>query len=149
VWGRTRFVANVPIKARNRYVGILMAFWRTNRTGTFTFFDQDEDYFSLELVGTASGGAGQVIDLPAKETSELAIFINGVLQTPGVNYSVAAGAGSEGRDRVTITAAHTAGHQIRASYMGRHAYTCEFTEAPKRSVSGVGVKSIVFSVREV
>lgn len=149
VWGRTRFLADITVRARNKYVGILTAFWRTNRANTFVFFDQDQDYHEEISLGNTTAGANQIYALPFKdvEKAESLLYVNNVLVASN-NWDVIQGYGAEQTSALQIIYTPGAGLPVKMHVFGRKRYVCEFTQPPQRSSAGVGQKTITFSVRE-
>lgn len=149
VWGRLRFLADINISARNRYIGILQAFWRANHADTFTFFDQDMDYHENAAVGNTTAGANQVYTLGFKDVdkAESTLYVNNILVAQG-NWQINAGAAAEGADQLQIITNPGAGLPIRLHIFGRKRYICEFVQAPQRTSNGLNRKSVTFSIRE-
>ncbi|MCK5139501.1 MAG: DUF2460 domain-containing protein, partial [Thermodesulfovibrionia bacterium] len=96
-----------------------------NRGGsynTFKFFypDVKSTPFSYvdEYVGTGDGSE-TVFNLPAKDSGNYTLNLDGVSQSDPSDYSFGAGGGSDGEDKVTFVAAPDAGGRITFSFTGR------------------------------
>lgn len=103
------------------------------RYGTFAFFDfaghdtspvgvQWEDLY----VGVGTGST-YTFDLPMKSTTSPYLYVNGVLKYNTVDYTLYSGTGTDGRDKITLVVAPTAGHIIELTAVGRRAVQARFT----------------------
>jgi len=99
------------------------------RRGAFEMFW----FYGLELdehinlyVGTGDG-IESIFDLPGKNTSQQAIYLNGVLQSSG--YSILEGGGDGSSDRVDFGSPPlTAGYEISCDFTGYLRIPCRYKE---------------------
>ncbi len=100
--------------------------------GTFTFTDfngWDSVPIGIQwpklYVGVLDG-ATLIYDLPYKSGSSYEIYRNGSLLTVTTDYAIGAGTGTDGRDKITLVAAGTAGHILEAKAIGRRVVNARF-----------------------
>lgn len=108
----------------------LYAFYmaRKGSLEAFVLFDFDA-YRTWTKAYVATGtGALATFDLPAKSGTSYSIYVNGVLQTVTTHYTITAGAGSNGRDRIVFTFNPALGHIIEATFTGQRAFVVRFAE---------------------
>lgn len=87
------------------------------------------DIESMEHAGLFAGwgdGATTTFDIPAKTTSNHAIYIDGILQSSG--YSILTGGGAESSDRVQFSSAPVSGAIITCDFTGYLRMRVRFTE---------------------
>lgn len=151
VWmGRTRFWATFTLELALAFTYQVMAFWRTNRALTFTFYDFDTDRFPDESIGTGDG-SNLTFTIPAKETTNQTVMVNGTPWLEVTHWNITAGTGALGEDRVIFTTGNAPanGIPVTITYDGRHRYTCEWDGPPSKPVvSGNGRHQIRVRVRE-
>lgn len=90
----------------------------------FIYFDLGtQRTWGHTFVGVGTG-AQSVWDLPSKSATYSAVYVGGASVS---NYTVAAGAGSNGRDRITFTSPLPAsGKIIQATFTGQRAWVVRF-----------------------
>ncbi|GAG01292.1 unnamed protein product [marine sediment metagenome] len=90
--------------------------------GAFAFFypsPRSNDYtYITEYVGT--GDASEtVFSLPALDSGNYTLYVDGDSQTDPADYSFSAASGPDGEDKVTFTSAPPAGARITFTFTGR------------------------------
>lgn len=112
---RYRWRASWPINDYQTEQYLLEAHWNLYKHAHFPMFDGWWSRWAGLAVGTGDG-AWTVFDLPGKsiDSSGLTMKLNGV---PEAGYTFNAGAGADGRDRVTFSAAPGNGVAITADWL--------------------------------
>lgn len=93
----------------------------------FAFIDFPSHGWGSQYVGVGNGGS-TVWDLPSYGGASFTIKVNGIPKSSPGDYSISAGAGSNGRDRIVFTAAPAAGYVIRAWFTGRRVFVVRFLQ---------------------
>ena len=94
----------------------------------FNYFMTSSNTYKGEYVGTGDGST-IIFNLPAKNSSSYKVYKDGVEQTGGgVDYTFAAGAGADGADKITFTAAPASGTRITYDFTGTLKIRCTFAE---------------------
>lgn len=93
----------------------------------FIFYLPNSDQYVGEYVGTGDG-ATTVFNLPCKSSSGRTIYVDGVSQTEGVDYTFSAGGGVDGADKITFTAAPATGQYVTIDFTGLLKIRCRFKE---------------------
>jgi len=84
----------------------------------FNFFHPWSDTYDGEYVGTGDGST-TVFNLPAENSSDYTVYVDGVEQTGGGDdYTFSAGGGTDGADKITFTSAPAAGKRITYDFTG-------------------------------
>lgn len=96
----------------------VLEFLRARQRGeTFTWFDPSPAATAWKQLEVGYGNASTTtFDLPGVETTAHAIHFDGVLQPSG--WSVSAGAGTDGRDRLSFVSPPSSGARITADFTG-------------------------------
>jgi hypothetical protein len=98
----------------------------------FTFFDFNQ--WKSSPVGIqwnhvytcVRDGIATVYDLPGKNMTSIAVYDNATLLTLTTDYTVSAGTGTDGRDKITFVTTGTVGHTVTVSFVGRRAMKAHF-----------------------
>ena len=94
----------------------------------FNYFCGFSDIYESEYVGIGDGST-VIFNLPAKNSSAYSVYKNGVEQSGGgVDYTFAAGGGTDRADKITFTAAPDAGDRITYDFTGNLKIRCRFAE---------------------
>jgi len=98
----------------------------------FSFFVGSSTYaantYEGEYVGTGDGST-TVFNLPAKNSSDYTVYVNGVEKSGGgVDYTFGEGTGTDGADKITFVAAPAAGDRITYDFTGTLKIRCTFAE---------------------
>jgi hypothetical protein len=154
LWNRTIFKASMTFDLRVDDILTVFGFWKQMRTLAqagqpydFDFFDYDDDIYYDVLLGTTSGLANQVFDIPANLVRSYSWKKAGVLQSNS-GITILAGTGVNGRDQMRITAAQTAGQAITMSYIGRGCFDCVFLKKPERTSIAFKRQSLQVDIME-
>lgn len=154
LWNRTIFRASLNYDLRTDDVLVVYGFWKQMRklaqagsVYTFDFFDFTDDIYFDVVLGTASGAANQVFDIPSKKVRLWSWFDNTVLQS-AANATLLVGTGVNGRDQIRITPALTAGHTVTLSYTGQGCFTCIFMKQPEKTSNAFGRQSLQVELME-
>jgi hypothetical protein len=95
---------------------------RAGAYGAFAFFypsPRSNDYsYVEEYVGTGDGSE-TVFSLPALDSGNYILFVDGSSQSDPGDYSFSAASGPDGEDKVTFTSAPSAGERITFTFTGR------------------------------
>lgn len=105
----------------------------------FTFFDFND--WKRSPVGmqwnhvyiATRDGVTNVYDLPGKDMTSIQIYNSAAPTTPltlTTDYTIASGAGTDGKDQITFVGAYapgTAGHTVNVSFVGRLGISAHFT----------------------
>lgn len=106
--------------------GNIYEFYQARRGAyeAFHFFDYYSATHSGLYVGTGDSTT-LIFDIPAKQTSNRAIYLNGA-ETTSVSYTTASG--TDGSDQVTFTGAPTSTEIITTDFAGQLRIRCRFAE---------------------
>lgn len=135
-------------------VNTLWDFYRQTRGALlpFVYFDFDDARTWTEVyVGTGNGSA-LVFDLPMLNGSSVTVKVNGTTKTPTTHYTIAAGAGANGRDKLTFTAgnAPASGALVTVTFTGRRSFAMRIaSEALSYSVMSALIYSTGLEMVEV
>jgi len=123
----------VPLTYRRKSKADARTLWQfyLSRKGAyeaFNFFLNQANTYQGEYVGTGDGST-TVFNLPAKNSSDYTVYKNGVAQEGGgTDYTFAAGAGTDGADKITFVAAPASGDRITYDFTGNLKIRCRFAE---------------------
>lgn len=95
---------------------------RAGAYNTFKFFypDKKSTPFTYDNEYVATGDASTVVySLPAKDSGNYTLYVDEIVQADPADYSMGAGGGPDGEDKVTFVAAPDAGTRITFSFTGR------------------------------
>lgn len=151
VWNTTLFRASLRYDGRTDTVLAIESFYLQNRLDAFDFFDPDKGWGfgllvhrnSTGIVVSTSVGTSLNYALPAVDTSNVVVYDDGVVVDPS-QYTISAGAGYGGRDRLTFNSAPVAGSVLRVDLYGRRTYRCRFAGPPRKR--RVGPSRSVYTV---
>jgi hypothetical protein len=145
VWGRTKFKADMTFDLSSTDADTMHLFFEANRSLTFYFFDFNKRKYEKELLGTISAtGSPQTFVIPAKATSDWALYVNNVFVAGPYNLGI--GVGPNGEDWITLSG--TGGHTVHLTYRGRHRYTCEFRSFAYQVIKATGRTAFQVRVEE-
>lgn len=91
----------------------------------FSWFDAFADVYVDEYVGTGDGSE-TVFNLPGKSTSSRTVYVDGISQSEGVDYTFGAAGGPDGEDKITFGSPPDAGQYITISFTGILKVRCRF-----------------------
>lgn len=91
----------------------------------FNFFFPTPAAYKDEYVGTCDGST-LVYNMPCKNGEGIDIYVGSSKLTADTNYTIAAGAGADGADRLTLTAPGAAGEHITCDFTGRLKVRCHY-----------------------
>jgi hypothetical protein len=95
---------------------------RAGSYSSFKFFYPDVKgtafSYENEYVGTGNGST-TVFNLPAKDSGNYILYVNGSAQSDPSDYSFDVGGGPDGEDKITFVSAPAAGERITFSFTGR------------------------------
>lgn len=89
----------------------------------FAYFDFVTRTWAKQYVGVGTG-AQLVWNMPSYGGSAFVVRVNNVIV--GSGYTIGAGAGDNGRDKITFSVAPTLGHIITISFLGRRVFISRF-----------------------
>ena len=101
---------------------------RSGSYDAFTFFKYESEIHTGEYVGT--GDASEtVMNLPCKTSSSETVYLDGVEQTGGgTHYTLGAGTGTDGADKITWEAAPASGERVTVDFTGYLKIKCRFKD---------------------
>jgi hypothetical protein len=140
--GRTKRQVSMEFDLLVADIELISAFIDTYGVAGFTFFDFESKLYGTpgarpaRNIGTGDG-ATLTFTIPAKETSGIVVYVNGVAKTAGVDYNVSVGTGSQGEDQIVFIAGHAPGNglAVTVAFLGRIRYTMQMAQRyAKRTV---------------
>ncbi len=93
----------------------------------FNFFHPFIRIYAGEYVGTGDGST-LLYNLPFKLGTDMAIYVDGLLQIEVTNYTITASGGADGADLLTMVAAVADGSQITCDFTARLKVHCRFKD---------------------
>ncbi len=101
---------------------------RSGAYEAFTFYKYESETYTGEYVGTGDGST-VVMNLPCKGSSSETVYIDGAEQTGGgTHYTLGAGTGTDGADKVTWVAAPASGERVTVDFTGYLKIKCRFKD---------------------
>ena len=98
---------------------------RDGQYESFNWFHHQTNTYELEFIGTGDGTTTN-FNLPGKTISAYTVYADGVEQTEVTNYSITAGAGTDGADKISFVAAPEAGAYLSLDFTGYLKVHCRF-----------------------
>jgi len=94
---------------------------------TFNYFLFYSNTYAREYVGTGDGTT-TVFNLPAKNSTDRSVYIDGAIKEETTDYTLDLGAGADGADRLTFGVAPAAGQRITYNFTGNLKIRCRFAD---------------------
>lgn len=130
-WLYPRRTITLQYTGHSKADGLTLWQFYLDRKGAYEAFNYFLGYsntYEGEYVGTGDGST-VIFNLPAKNSSAYTVYKNGVGQSGGgVDYTFAAGGGTDGADKITFVAAPAAGDRITYDFTGNLKIRCRFAE---------------------
>ncbi|MBW2024369.1 MAG: DUF2460 domain-containing protein [Deltaproteobacteria bacterium] len=101
-----------------------------DRSGSYEAFNWFHPYsntYEGEYVGTGDGST-TVFNLPSKSATSRTLYIDGVSQTEGTNWTFTSEGGADGADKCEFTTAPNSGQRITFDFSGYLKVRCRFAE---------------------
>jgi hypothetical protein len=110
-------------------IATLYAFYlaRSGSYEAFNFFLTYSNTYSGEYVGTGDG-LMLAFDLPAVNSTDHKLYVDGAEQEAGIAYTFSAAGGADGADRVTFAVAPNDGTRITCDFTGNLKIRARFAE---------------------
>jgi len=94
------------------------------------FYDsigKSAETYTGEYVGTGDGST-TVFNLPSKNAASRTLYVDGVAQTEGTNWTFTSGGGTDGADKCEFTSAPSSGQRITFDFTGYLKVRCRFAK---------------------
>jgi len=101
---------------------------RSGAYDAFTFFKYERETYTGEYVGTGDAST-TLMNLPCKTSSWETVYLDGSEQTGGgTHYTLGAGTGTDGADKITWESAPASGERVTVDFLGYLKIKCRFKD---------------------
>ena len=129
-WLFPRYIYNLQVAGLDQADAMRLWDFYSDRRGSlelFYFLTPLERSFSGQYVATGDG-VTSVFVFPARLSSSVSVYVNGVLQAEPSDITFSPGAGPDGLDQLSFVAAPAAGAYVTADFTGQLVLRCFFAE---------------------